>query len=95
MVDKIWLLTVSEFWEGDPSRTVSAFKNFDDANTAFQALVSKSRAAYEEAFGEDAKVDANMCESRLTFECWKDDDYCAYSVVVSLEKLIVKQKEDK
>lgn len=90
MVDKIWLLTVSEFWEGEPSRTVSAFREFDKANTAFQELVSKSRASYEETFGEDAKVDANMCDSKLTFECWKDDDYCAYSVVVALEKLTVK-----
>lgn len=90
MIDKIWLLTVNEFWEGEPSCTVNAFRDFDKANAAFQELVSKSRATYEEAFEEDAKVDANMHDSKLTFECWKDGDYYLYSTVITLKRLTVK-----
>lgn len=90
MVDKIWLLTVNEVWDGDPSYIVDAFRDFEKANTAFQALVSKTRTAYEEAFGEDAKFDANMCSKKLTYECWKEDDYCTYNAIIALELLTVK-----
>jgi hypothetical protein len=90
MVDKIWLLTVNEVWNEEPSQIVDAFRDLDKANTAFQALVSKTRTAYKEAFGEDAKFDANMCDKKLTYECWKEDDYYAYNTVITLELITVK-----
>lgn len=90
MVDKIWLLTVNEVWNDEPSSTVDAFRDFDRAEEEFQRIVKEIKTAYEEAFEEDAKFDTYIIGDKITHECWKEDDYCAYNAVITLELITVK-----
>lgn len=90
MEDKIWLLTVKEVWDEEPSHMADAFRDFDKANAAFQALVRKTRDAYKEAFGEDVEFDTNTQDKKLTYECWQRVDYYEYNTVITLELITVK-----